>query len=392
MISTAPRRELVSDRLSGVEFPGVRKILQMAEGMPNVISFALGEPDFDTPEHIKNAAIDALREGYTKYTSNYGILELRQSIARKLKKENSIDADPRSEILVSVGAQEALYVAFQALLNPGDEVVVSDPCYHSYPRMIKLAGGNPVYARLNDDFSYDAAEIEKSITPKTKILLLNSPQNPTGAVASRREMEGLAALAESHDLFVVTDEIYEKLVYDAAHISIASLPGMLDRTLTVNGFSKAYAMTGWRLGYCVARKRVLEKMVRVHAYSVTSANSIAQKAGVAALEGPQETVVRMVSEFRRRREYLAERLSETKGVKCPVPQGAFYVFPDFSSFHKSSWELAEYLLKEGGIITVPGIEFGPSCDSHLRLSFATSMENIEEGFDRLERALGKLVM
>lgn len=362
----------------------------MAEGLPDTISFALGEPDFDTPEHIKDAAIDALNGGFTKYTPNYGTLELRQSIARKLKRENSIDADPRSEILVTVGVQEALYIAFQALLNPGDEVIVSDPCYHSYPQMIRLAGGEPVYVRLNDDFSYDVAEIEKRLTQKSKILLLNSPQNPTGVVTSRREMEGLAALAESHNLFVITDEIYEKLVYDAMHTSIASLPGMLDRTLTLNGFSKAYAMTGWRLGYCVGRKRVLEKLVRVHAYAVTSANSIAQKAGVAALEGPQESVTRMVSEFRRRRDYLVERLSGIKGLKCPSPQGAFYVFPDFSSFHRSSWELAEYLLKEGGIITAPGIEYGPSRDSYLRLSFATSMEKLEEGFDRLGKALDKI--
>lgn len=390
MIPSTPRPELVSNRLRGVEFPGVRRILQIAEGIPDAISFALGEPDFDTPEHVKSAAIDALREGFTKYTSNYGILELRRSIAKKLKSENSIDADPRSEILVTVGVQEALYIAFQALLNPGDEVIISDPCYHSYPRMIKLAGGEPVYARLNDDFSYDIAEIEKKVTPKSRILLLNSPQNPTGAVIGRREMEGLAALAESHDLFIITDEIYEKLIYDSAHISIASLPGMMDRTLTVNGFSKAYAMTGWRLGYCVARKGALEKLVKVHAYSVTSANSIAQKAGIAALEGPQESVARMVGEFKKRRNYLVERLSKIGGLKCPNPQGAFYVFPDFSRFHRSSWELAEYLLKEGGIITVPGIEYGPSRDSHLRLSFATSMEKLEKGLDRLERALDKL--
>jgi aspartate/methionine/tyrosine aminotransferase len=362
----------------------------MAEGIPDTISFALGEPDFDTPEHIKNAAIDALRSGFTKYTPNYGTLELRQSISKKLKRENDIDVDPRSEILVTVGVQEALYIACQALLNAGDEAIISDPCYHSYPQMIRLAGGEPVYVKLNDDFGYDIAEIEKRLTRKSKILLLNSPQNPTGVVTSRREIEGLAALAESHNLLVITDEIYEKLVYDAIHVSIASLPGMLDRTLTVNGFSKAYAMTGWRLGYCVARKRVLEKLVRVHAYAVTSASSIAQKAGVAALEGPQECVTRMVSEFRRRRDYLVERLSGIKGVKCPSPQGAFYVFPDFSGFHRGSWELAEYLLKEGGIITAPGIEYGPSRDSYLRLSFATSVEKLEEGFDRLEKALGKL--
>ncbi|MEM3192130.1 MAG: pyridoxal phosphate-dependent aminotransferase [Conexivisphaerales archaeon] len=382
--------ELVSNRLSGVEFPGVRKILQLAEAIPNTISFALGEPDFDTPENIKKAAIDAIREGFTKYTSNYGILELRQSIAKKLKRENNIDVDPRSEILVTVGVQEALYAAFQALLNPGDEVIISDPCYHSYPRMIKLAGGKPVYVKLTDNFSYDIAEIEKRITSKTKILLLNSPQNPTGKVVSRRELESLAALAEGHNIFIISDEIYEKIVYDVTHVSIASLPGMLDRTLTVNGFSKAYAMTGWRLGYCVARKTIIDKIVRVHAYSVTSANSVAQKAGVEALEGPQESVNKMVSEFKRRRDYLVTRLSEIRDLNFFSPQGAFYVFPDFSNFHKRSWELAEYLLQKSGIITVPGIEYGPSRDSYLRMSFAISMTKIEEGLNRLENALNGL--
>jgi aminotransferase len=389
-ISSTPRPEFVSKRLSDIDLPGVRRILQMAEGVPDAISFALGEPDFDTPEHVKNAAIDALRKGFTKYTPNIGALELRQSIAKKLKRDNVIDADPRSEILVTVGVQEALFVAFQALLNPGDEVIISDPSYHSYPRMIKLAGGEPTYVKLNEDFSYDIAEIERKLTQKSRILLLNSPQNPTGAVIGRAEMEGLAALAESHNLFIITDEIYEKLIYDASHISIASLSGMMDRTLTVNGFSKAYAMTGWRLGYCVARKGVLEKLVKVHAYAVTSANSIAQKAGIEALEGPQESVARMVNEFRRRRDYVVERLSEIEGLKCPSPRGAFYVFPNFSTFHKSSWELAEYLLRVGGIITAPGIDYGPTRDSYLRLSFATSMEKLEKGLDRLEEALDKL--
>lgn len=362
----------------------------MADGIPDTISFALGEPDFDTPEHVKNAAIDAIHEGFTKYTSNYGVLELRQSIARKLKRDNKVDADPKSEILVTAGAQEALYIAFQALLNPGDEVIISDPCYHSYPRMIKLAGGEPVYAKLNEDFTHDVTEIERRITPRSKMLLLNSPQNPTGSVISRGEMASLAALAESHDLLVLTDEIYEKLIYDAAHISIASLPGMMERTLTVNGFSKAYAMTGWRLGYCVAPKGILSELVKVHAYSVTSANSVAQKAGIAALEGPQESVGRMVGEFKKRRDYLVERLVGIKGVKCPSPRGAFYVFPNFASFHRSSWQLAEYLLKEGRVITVPGVEYGPSRDSYLRLSFATSMERLEIGLDRMESALDKL--
>ena len=361
----------------------------MAEGVSGVVSFALGEPDFDTPDHIKDAAITALREGYTKYTSNYGILQLRQSIARKLKRENGISADAKSEILVTAGAQEALYLVFQAFINSGDEVLITDPCYHSYPRMIRLAGGEPIYVRPNEhqDFSLNVGELEEHITPKTKIILLNSPQNPTGAVLDSSDLERIATLASKHNLLVVTDEVYEKIIYDATHVSIASFPSAFERSITINGFSKTYAMTGWRIGYCVATKMLLDELVKTHAYSVTSANSIAQKAAIAALEGPRDCVDRMVSEFRARRDFIVKRLAEIQGVSCSVPRGAFYVFPDLSSFGKRSIELAEHLLRKAKILTVPGVEYGPSNDFHLRLSFATSMKNIETGLERLESAL-----
>jgi aminotransferase len=367
-------------------------MLQLAEGVHNVISLALGEPDFDTPEHIKQAAVEALRTGHTKYTSNYGIIELRESIARKLKRENLIDVDPKSEILVTAGAQEGLYLVCQAFIDPGDEVIVTDPCYHSYPRMIKLAGGEPVYAPLSkkEDYRLEIEELERCITRKTKFILLNSPQNPTGSVLEQSDLDEIASLAERRDLLVVVDEIYEKLIYDATHVSMASLQGMLERSITVNGFSKAYAMTGWRIGYCVARKTLLNEMAKTHAYSVTSANSIAQKAAVAALEGPQDCVATMLNEFKKRRDYVVKRLNQIDGVICSRPRGAFYVFVNFSAFRKRSFDLAEYLLEEARLITVPGVEYGPSCDSYLRLSFATSLKNLEDGLCRLDKALRKL--
>jgi aspartate/methionine/tyrosine aminotransferase len=367
-------------------------MLQKAEGIQDIVSFALGEPDFDTPDHIKDAAVKALKEGFTKYTSNWGIPELRNAIAKKLKTENNLSVDPRTEVFVTAGAQEALYLVFQAFINPGEEVIVTDPCYHSYPRMIELAGGKPIYIALSEreNFRLHIDELERRISEKTKIILLNSPQNPTGSVLELNDLKKLAGLAERRNLLVVTDEVYEKLLYDATHVSIASLPGMLDRTITINGFSKTYAMTGWRIGYCVGRKSLLDEMVKTHSYSVTSANSIAQKAAVAALEGSQKCVTDMVSEFTKRRDYVVRRMKEIDGVYCPLPLGAFYVFPNFSEFRKRSFELAEYLLTEAKIITVPGVEYGPSNDFHLRLSFATSMKNLETGLNRLEVALDEL--
>ena len=381
--------KFVSNRSKSVTFPGIRKMLQMAEGLEGIVSFALGEPDFDTPQHIKEAAFNALREGFTKYTSNYGIPELRNAIAAKLKRENSVLVDPKTEVLVTAGAQEALYLVFQAFINPGDEVIVTDPCYHSYPRMIMLAGGKPVPVPLNqkEDFRLHVDDLERRINPKTKMILLNSPQNPAGSVLDSSDLKKIASIAESHDLLVATDEIYEKLIYDATHVSIASLPGMAERTITINGFSKTYAMTGWRIGYCVAKKNLLDEMVKTHSYSATCANSIAQKAATAALNGPQDCVTDMVREFTRRRDYVVKRLSEMKGVDCPKPRGAFYVFPNFLSFSKTSFALAEHLLTKAKIITVPGLEYGPSNDYHLRLSFATSMENLEIGLDRLDAGL-----
>jgi len=367
-------------------------MLQKAEGIQDAVSFALGEPDFDTPDHIKDAAYKALKEGFTKYTSNWGIPELRNAIAKKLKTENSLSVDPKTEVFVTAGAQEALYLIFQAFINPGEEVIITDPCYHSYPRMIELAGGKPVYTPLSEkeDFRLRIDELEKRISERTRIILINSPQNPTGSVLELNNLEDLAELAERRNLLVVTDEVYEKLLFDATHISFASLPGMMDRTITINGFSKTYAMTGWRIGYCVGRKNLLDEMVKIHSYSVTSANSIAQKAAVTALEASQKCVADMVAEFTKRREYVVRRIKNIDGVHCAPPQGAFYVFPNFSKFRRKSFELAEYLLTKAKIITVPGIEYGPSNDFNLRLSFATSMKNLEVGLNRLEAALDKL--
>ena len=375
-----------------MDFPGIRKMTEMAQGMSDVISFALGEPDFDTPQHIKDAAVEALKQGYTRYTSNYGLIELREAISRKLKAEYGIDGEPGSEILVTAGAQQAVYTACQAFVDPGDEVLITDPCYHSYPRMIKLAEGVPVPVRLSEDrdFSLDGDKLKEKITPRTKMIVLNSPQNPTGAIISYSDLEDIAEVAIEHDFVVVSDEVYDKILYDDfQHRSIASIPEMRDRTITINGFSKTYAMTGWRIGYCAANSRLIKELVKIQAYSVTNANSVAQKAAVAALEGPQDCVREMVREFKRRRNFVIRRLSEIDGVRCRVPKGTFYVFPDTSRIKKPSTELAEYLLKESRIVTVPGAEYGASGEYHLRLSFATSMEKLSAGLDRFEEGLAR---
>jgi aspartate/methionine/tyrosine aminotransferase len=362
----------------------------MAEGIPDVVSFGLGEPDFDTPQHIKEAAVDALRNGYTHYTSNYGLSELREAISRKLKRDNNIDADPRSEVIVTSGAQEALFSVIQTYIDPGDEVLVTDPCYDAYRQMIRLAGGIPVYVKLNEDFRLNANKLESKVSSRAKLLIINSPHNPTGSVFTRDDLKRIAEIAVRHNLLVASDEAYEKILYDNLdHVSIASLPGMEDRTITVQSFSKTCAMTGWRIGYCAADKKLVDEIIKVHAHCVGCANAVAQKAAVAALEGPQHCVQEMVQEFARRRDFVMKRLSEIETVNCVVPRGAFYVFPRILKTAKSSTELAEYLLKEARIITAPGSEYGPESDQHLRLSFATSIENLQVGLDRFEKGLAK---
>ncbi len=392
-----PRDYWEAKRMSAVPFSGIRKIFQAAvelerEGK-HVIHLEVGRPDFDTPEHIKEAAKQALDEGFVHYTSNYGAPELREAIAEKLLNENGIQVDPENEVVVTVGANEAILITMLALLDSGDEVLIPDPVWLHYFYCAQLAEAKPVHVPLREEnkFQLDPSDLERAITPKAKMIVVNSPHNPTGAVLGKETLVAIAQIAIENDLLVLSDEIYEKIIYDGVeHHSIASLPGMADRTLTVNGFSKAYSMTGWRLGYVAARKNLIDSLIRVHQYSATCATSFAQKGAVAAYRGSQDNVHEMVSEFDRRRRFLVEALEGIQGVSCVRPEGAFYVFPSVKELGVSDGELATYLLREANVALVPGSAFGEYGQGYLRLSYANSYENIEAAAERIEKALRNL--
>jgi aminotransferase len=392
-----PTKHWEARRMGAIPFSGIRKIFQAAVELERegkkVIHLEVGRPDFDTPQHIKEAAKQALDEGFVHYTSNYGAPELRDAIAGKLLKENGIQVDPENEIVVTVGANEAILMTMLALLDPGDEVLIPDPIWLHYFYCAQLAEAKPVHVPLSGEnkFQFDPADLERAITPKAKMIVVNSPHNPTGAVLSKETLEAIARIAIEHDLLVISDEIYEKIIYDGAqHHSLASLPGMADRTLTVNGFSKAYSMTGWRLGYVAARKNLIDSLIRVHQYSATCATSFAQKGAVAAYRASQDCVREMVSEFDRRRKFLVEALENMEGVSCVRPEGAFYVFPSVKELGVDDEKLASYLLHEANVALVPGSAFGEFGRGYLRLSYANSYQNIEAALERIAKALRKL--
>jgi aspartate aminotransferase len=366
-----------------------------AQGI-DVVSFGAGEPDFDTPEPIKEAAIAALRKGMTKYTASGGTDELRQAICDKLLRDNGLSYTPR-QVLVSVGAKHTLFNIMQAVLDPGDEAIIPAPYWVSYPEQVKLAGGQPMFVEAPEaeGFRVTAAAIARAITPKTRMLILNSPSNPTGAAIRADELRRIADLAVERDLLVVSDEIYEKLTYDGLkHVSIASLgEAIYRRTLTVNGFSKAYSMTGWRLGYVAGDAEIVAAMGRIQDQSTSNATSFAQAGAVAALTGPQEAVAQMAAAFEDRRNVIVDRLNAVPGMHCVKPDGAFYVLPNVAALLSDrvpdSDALSEYLLAEARVAVVPGSGFG--APQHIRLSYATSMELIEKGVDRIEVAAKKLL-
>ena len=354
----------------------------------DVIGFGAGEPDFDTPEHIKKAAEDALTEGFIRYTAVPGIEELREAISKKFKNENDICYDT-DEIIVTPGAKHALYEAILATINPGDEVLIPDPYWVSYVPMVLMAEGKPVFisTKEEDRFRVIPDVIKEEITPKTRAIIINSPNNPTGAVLSKKDLEKIAEICIENDLFIISDEIYEKIIYDEKHHSIGSLGGMKDLTITVNGFSKTYAMTGWRLGYAAAPGEVIKAMIKLQAHSVSCATSFVQKAGVIALEGTQDCAMEMVREFKKRRDVLVEKVNEIEGLSCVEPEGAFYAFINVSDYERDSIKFANYLLDEARVAVVPGIAFGNEGEGFIRLSYATSIQNITEGLDRIKRAL-----
>lgn len=379
-----------AERMSMVPFSGIRQVFERAkalerEGKP-VIFLETGRPDFDTPEHVKEAAKRALDAGRVHYTSNYGTPELRAAIAGKLSRENQVDYDPGSEIMVTAGAAEAVLDAFLAFLNPGDEVIFPEPSWLNYAAAARLVGAVPVALPMREENSLqlDPEEAARLITPRTRLLVLVSPHNPTGAVQSPEVIRRLAELACRHNLLVLSDEIYERIIYDGlVHLSPASLPGLRERTITVNGFSKAYSMTGWRLGYAAAPKRLLDAMNRVHQYNTACACSFAQDGALAALEGSQECVERMVAEFRRRRDLVVPALNAMKGVSCLRPGGAFYVWVNIAGLGVSCEKFAARLLEEAYVSTVPGTVFGPSGEGHIRISYANSYARLQDAMERM---------
>ncbi len=376
----------ISDRVRAIPASGIRRFFEMTMGMEDVISLGVGEPDFTTPWHIREAGIYAIEKGYTMYTSNYGIMELREALCSLLFRLYGIDYNPKGEIVITGGASEGLDITMRALLNPGDEVLISDPGYVSYEPLIVLAGGTPVPVPTCEehDFKMLPEAVEAAITPRTKILLLGYPSNPTGAVMDRGDLMEMARIAEEHDLLVVSDEIYDRLVYNGTHTCFPTLPGMRERTVLVGSMSKSYAMTGWRLGYVAAPSEVLESIVKVHQYTALCASITAQKAGVEALRRGEPDVQEMVEEYNQRRRVMVHGLRQI-GLSCFEPKGAFYCFPSVKSTGLDDQEFAERLLKEEKVVVIPGTTFGECGRGYVRACYATSMENIEEALVRIGR-------
>ncbi len=365
-------------------------MLELSAKMENVIHLEQGEPNFTTPEHILAAAREAMKEGFTHYTDVSGTLELRQAIADKLDRENSIHVDPQTEVTVTSGSQEAMFDAALGFLNHGDEALVIDPHYPAYFEDTLLAEAVPVAIPLkaDNDYKIDEEMLEKKITPRTKMIWMCNPSNPTGHVFSKQDLKTVAESAIKHDLVVFADEIYEKLVYDDAKtVSIASLPGMENRTITVNGFSKAYAMTGWRIGYVAAEKGLSATIRILHYYTTLCPNAISQKAALAALTGPRECVDKMVAEYKKRRKLMMDELDKLDGVSYARPKGAFYVFPDFSKLEKSDEKLAAEILTKAKVVTVPGSGFGKAGEGCLRISYSADLDQIKEGLKRIKSYL-----
>lgn len=370
-----------------------------AQGV-DVVSFGAGEPDFNTPENIINSAIKAMHDGKTKYTPAGGILELKKTICKKFKNDNELDYIPE-QITISTGAKQCLANTFMAILNPGDEVLIPIPYWVSYPELVKLADGVPVFVETSkeNNYKYTIADLEKAVSNKTKAILLNSPNNPTGTIYHKDELEEIAQFAKKHDLLIVSDEIYEKLIYDEEkHISIASLSqDAYERTIVINGVSKTYAMTGWRLGYVAASKEITKLMTSIQSHMTSNVNTITQYAAIEALNGPVEDLNNMVKEFEKRRNFMIDRLSKIDGVSIIRPNGAFYIMVNISSYFntsfkgeeiKNSVDFAKVLLDEEKVAVIPGAGFG--LDEYIRLSYATSMNIIETGIDRIATFLGKI--
>ena len=384
-------RNPLSNTIVNIQPSGIRKFFDIVSEMGDAISLGVGEPDFDTPWHIRDEGIYSLEKGRTFYTSNFGLKELREEICNYLKRKFDLTYDPVRETIVTVGGSEAIDIALRAMLDPGDEVLIPQPSYVSYEPCTVLAGGKPVIIDLKaeNEFRLTAQEIEDAVTDKTKILILPFPNNPTGAIMEKEDLESIAKVIEKHDLFVISDEIYAELTYKGHHTSIANIPGMQERTILINGFSKAYAMTGWRLGYVCGPEEIIAQMLKIHQYAIMCAPTTSQYAAVEALRAGDGDIEVMRSSYDQRRRYLLNAFKEL-GIDCFEPFGAFYVFPCIKEFGMTSDEFATKLLMEEKLAVVPGTAFGACGEGYLRISYAYSLENLKIAMERIERFIRKL--
>lgn len=385
------RNTYVSKTVAALKPSGIRRFFDLASGMEGVISLGVGEPDFVTSWSVREASILSLEQGYTSYTPNAGLLELRQEIAAYLRRKFHVDYRPETEILVTVGASQAIDLALRAILDPGDEVIVVEPSFVAYEPLVVLAGGTPVAVQTMgaDGFQLHVAQLEQALTARTKAIIICSPNNPTGTVLRPAELEALARLAKEHDLLVIADEIYAELTYDGGYMSMAAVSGMRERTILISGFSKGFAMTGWRLGFAAAPEDILQAMLKIHQYAIMCAPTMAQYGALEALRSGERDVAEMRSSYRRRRNYFVSSLNEI-GLPCHMPGGAFYAFPSIRHTGMTSEQFAERLLIEEKVAVVPGSVFGQSGEGHVRCSYASSLEQLQEAVKRIKRFLARL--
>lgn len=384
-------RNPLSDKVIKMKPSGIRKFFDIVSEMPDAISLGVGEPDFDTPWNVREEGIYSLEKGRTFYTSNAGLLELRQAICDYTDRRFHVAYNPKNEVLLTVGGSEGIDVALRAMLNPGDEVIIPEPCFVSYVPCVELADGVPVTISLKNEnqFRLTAEELEEAITDRTKIVMLSYPNNPTGAVMEREDLEAVAEVVIRHDLYVISDEIYAELTYNSGHVSIASLPGMRERTVVINGFSKAFAMTGWRLGYAMAPAMLMEQMTKIHQYAIMCAPTTSQYAAIAALRDCDRDVERMRESYDQRRRYLLNEFKEM-GLACFEPYGAFYMFPCIKEFGMTSEEFATKLLNAQKVAVVPGSAFGECGEGFLRISYAYSLEELKVAIGRIKEFIEEL--
>lgn len=383
--------KLIAKKCKNMKPSGIRKFFDIAAQMDNVISLSVGEPDFQTPWNVRQAAVTALEKGKTKYTANAGIVELREAISRNIHKNTGVDYDPKNEIIVTVGGSEGIDISIRALINPGDEVLIVEPCFVCYGPIVSLCGGVPVSVQTTEEteFRLTPEMLREKITDKTKLLILPFPNNPTGAVMERKDLEAIAEVIRGTDILILSDEIYSSLTYGGKHCSIIQIDGMKERTIFVNGFSKAYAMTGWRLGYACAPKAIMEQMIKIHQFAIMCAPTTSQYAAVEALRNGDDDVKGMRESYNQRRRFLMHAFAKM-GLQCFEPYGAFYVFPCIKEFGLSSEEFAERLLREEKVAVVPGTAFGDCGEGFLRISYAYSLENLKIALEKIEKFVEKL--